>query len=360
MPLTDFVTLGHSGLRVSPFCLGGMTFGDDLGWGANVADSEAIIARYLAAGGNFIDTANIYTRGHSEKIIGDFFQHRGQRDRVVLATKFFCNLYAGDPNGGGAGRKAIVAQCDESLRRLQTDYIDLYYLHNWDRFTPVEETMRALDDLVRAGKVRYLGFSDSPAWKMAQAQVLAHFRGWAPLIGLQTEYSLLERTAEGELLPMAQELGLGVLPWSPLKMGALSGKYTRENGEKMQGHRGNFVGALSDKAYTIIDELLRIATELATDVPAVALAWVQSQPGISSTIIGARTLDHLNANLQALDLRLTPEHLAALAAASKPVLNFPADFNRDFSPNFEHAGATVNGVPSKLIGNVPTDEAQRY
>ena len=185
MPLDNYITLGRSGLRVSPFCLGGMTFGNDLGWGSDVPEAESVLSRYVESGGNFIDTANGYTRGHSEKIIGDYFAQRtGRRDRVVLATKFFFNLFAGDPNGGGAGRKAIVAQCEESLRRLQTDYIDLYYLHNWDRFTPVEETMRALDDLVKAGKIRYLGFSDAPAWKVAQAQVLAHFRGWAPLIAL--------------------------------------------------------------------------------------------------------------------------------------------------------------------------------
>ncbi len=361
MPLNSYLTLGHSGLRVSPFCLGAMTFGEDMGWGSSVADSEAILSRYLEEGGNFIDTANIYTRTHSEKIIGDFFaQRKGKRDRVVIATKFFCNLFAGDPNGGGAGRKAILAQCDESLRRLQTDYIDLYYLHNWDRFTPVEETMSALEDLVRSGKVRYLGFSDTPAWKIAQAQVIAHFRGWAPLIGLQTEYSLMERTAEGELIPMAQELGLGVLPWSPLKMGALSGKYTRANRQKMQGPRAGFVGELTDKHYDIIDQLQKIASELNTDVPMVALAWVQSQPGISSTVIGARTMDHLLANLQALDLPLTPAQIATLNAISKPILNFPAEFNANLSPNFEHAGATVNGVPSKLVPNVPTDDAQRY
>src|ERR1700761_2384368 len=204
-----------------------MTFGNDLGWGADVEESESVLSQYLEAEGNFIDTANSYTRGHSEKIIGDFFaQKKGRRDRVVLATKFFFNLFAGDPNGGGAGRKAIIAQYEESLRRLQTEYIDLYYLHNWDRFTPVDETMRALDDLVTAGKVRYVGFSDAPAWKVAQAQMLALFRGWAPVIALQIEYSLMERTVEGELVPMAEEFGLGILPWSPLKMGALSGKYT--------------------------------------------------------------------------------------------------------------------------------------
>lgn len=360
MSLNSYVTLGHSGLRVSPFCLGGMTFGEDLGWGSSVQESEAIISRYLQDGGNFIDTSNIYTRGHSEKIIGDFFaQHKGRRERVVIATKFFCNLFAGDPNGGGASRKAIIAQCEESLRRLQTDYIDLYYLHNWDRFTPVEETMSALEDLVRAGKIRYLGFSDAPAWKVAQAQMISQFRGWAPLIALQVEYSLMQRTVEGELIPMAQELGLGVLPWSPLKGGILSGKHTRENRQTTQRQRGASV-ELSDKDYTIIEQLQKIASELDTDVSTISLAWVQSQPGVTSTIIGARTMEHFEANLKALDVYLTAEQIAPLNAASRPVLNFPAEFNANLSPNFEHAGATVNGVPSKLIGNVPTNDAQRY
>ncbi len=361
MALNDYVTLGRSGLRISPFCLGGMTFGNDLGWGSEVPEAESVLSRYIEAGGNFIDTANSYTRGHSEKIIGDYFaQRKGKRDRIVLATKFFFNLFAGDPNGGGAGRKGIVAQCEESLRRLQTDYIDLYYLHNWDRFTPVDETMRALDDLVRAGKVRYIGFSDAPAWKVAQAQMLAHFRGWAPLIALQVEYSLMERTVEGELIPMAEELGLGVLPWSPLKMGALSGKYTRANGQKMQGYRGTFVGDLSQKQLDIIDVAQEIAAEIESDVPTVALAWVQNRPGVASTVLGARTVEHLDANLKALDLRLSPGQVGRLNAASKPTLNFPADFNANLSPNFAHAGTTVNGVASKLVGNVPKNDSERW
>src|SRR6202790_45650 len=233
MPLDHYLTLGRSGLRVSPFCLGAMTFGEDLGWGSSVEESQRIIDRFIDLGGNFIDTANFYTKGHSEKIIGDHVgRHPARRERLVIATKFSGNLYPGDPNGGGAGRKAIAAACEQSLRRLQTDYIDLYWMHSWDQFTPIDETMRALDDLVRAGKVRYIGFSDTPAWKVAQAQTIAHFRGWTPLVALQIEYSLLERTVEGELIPAARELGLGVTPWSPLKSGALSGKYTRENAGK--------------------------------------------------------------------------------------------------------------------------------
>jgi aryl-alcohol dehydrogenase-like predicted oxidoreductase len=362
MSLNSYVTLGRSGLRVSPFCLGAMTFGEDLaaGFGASVKDSEAILARYLEQGGNFIDTANGYTRGHSERIIGDFFQQgNGKRDRTVIATKFFTNLFAGDPNGGGGGRKAIVAQCEESLRRLQTDYIDLYYLHNWDRFTPIEETMRALDDLVKSGKVRYAGISDAPAWKVAEAQVIAHFRGWSPLIALQIEYSLMQRTVEGELTPMAQELGLGVLPWGPLKAGALTGKYTRANGAKMQGPRGARVGDFTEKQYDIIDAVTKIATECNAESSAVALAWLKAQPGVQSIIIGARTLEQLNANLKALEITLTPEQIASLDNVSKPVLNFPADFLAS-APSLSHAGATVNGVPSQLMHLVPKDDDSRW
>ncbi len=234
MSLTNYRTLGRSGLRVSAFCLGAMTFGEDWGWGASVADSEALLARFLERGGNFIDTANGYTKGHSEAIIGDYFARAGRRDRAVIATKFSTNMYVGDPNGGGASRKTIVESCEQSLRRLKTDYIDLYWMHFWDPNTPIDETMRALDDLVRAGKVRYIGVSDTPAWKVAQANLLSQFHGWSPFIGLQVEYSLVERTIEGELVPMALELGLGITPWSPLRGGVLSGKYTRANAARGQ------------------------------------------------------------------------------------------------------------------------------
>jgi aryl-alcohol dehydrogenase-like predicted oxidoreductase len=361
MPMNTYVTLGRSGLRVSPFCLGAMTFGDDVpGFGIPVAESEAILAYYLDQGGNFLDTANGYTHGHSEKIIGDFFQKsKGQRDRVVIATKFFMNLFAGDPNGGGGGRKAIVAQCEESLRRLQTDYIDLYYLHNWDRFTPIEETMSALDDLVKSGKVRYLGISDAPAWKVSQAQMIAHFRGWKPLIALQIEYSLMQRTVEGELTPMAEELGLGVLPWSPLKGGALTGKYTRANGARMQGLRGSRVGDFTDKQYDIIDAVGKVAAECNADSSTVALAWLKSQSSVRSTILGVSSIKQLEANLKAFELTLTPEQIAALTEVSKPVLNFPADFLVP-SPSFAHAGATVNGVPSQRTFLVPPDDQPRW
>jgi aryl-alcohol dehydrogenase-like predicted oxidoreductase len=361
MPLNHYVTLGTSGLRVSPFCLGAMTFGEEWGWGSSVPESEAIIAAFLDRGGNFIDTANVYTKGHSEAIIGDCVgRDSSRRDRVVIATKFFGNLYPGDPNGGGAGRKAIVASCEQSLRRLQTDYIDLYWMHAWDKFTPVDETMRALDDLVSSGKVRYLGFSDTPAWKVAQAQLLARFHGWAPLIALQIEYSLLERTVEGELIPMALEMGLGVTPWSPLRGGALSGKYTRENAGTVKADRGERVTAfLHEKGYALVDELIRIGRELNTTPAAVALAWVQGRPGVASTIIGARRLDQLEQNLSALDIALSPAHIASLDALSEPTLNFPATFSK-MSGMFAHNGATVNGEPSIMWPMSPKTDAERY
>jgi aryl-alcohol dehydrogenase-like predicted oxidoreductase len=361
MPLNHYITLGRSGLRVSPFCLGAMTFGEELGWGSSVKDSEAILDHFFERGGNFIDTANAYTKGHSEKIIGDHIgRHPSRRQRAVIATKFFGNLYLGDPNGGGAGRKAIMSSCEHSLRRLQTDYIDLYWMHCWDKFTPIEETMSALDALVTSGKVRYIGFSDTPAWKIAEAQLTARFRGWAPLIALQIEYSLLERTVEGELIPMARELGLGVTPWSPLKSGVLSGKYTRENAGKVQPDRGAWVSSsLHEKAYTVIDELIKVARALETTPARVALAWVQSRPGVASTILGARTIAQLDDNLAALDVQLKPEHLAALEAVSRPALNFPADFLRN-AGFFSQGGTTVNGESAPVSPMIPEDDSERY
>jgi len=363
MPLNHYVTLGRSGLRVSPFCLGAMTFGEDLGpgTGSSVKESEQIIDRYLELGGNFIDTANFYMRGHSEKIIGDHLAHdREKRDRVVIATKFSGNLYPGDPNGGGSNRKAIIAACEQSLRRLRTDYIDLYYLHIWDKHTPIEETVLAMHDLVQAGKVRYLGISDTPSWKVAQAQLLTHFRGWAPFIALQIEYSLAERTVEGELIPMAQELGLGVVPWSPLASGRLSGKYTRENAGKVTGGRAAFVaGQLGEKDYGIVEVLARIAKELGTTVPRVALAWLRSQAGVASIIIGARTIEQFADNVQALEVTLSAEQRAALEAVSAPQLPFPITFLRR-APGVFGGGTTVNGEPSQPSPQMPQRRGDHY
>jgi aryl-alcohol dehydrogenase-like predicted oxidoreductase len=342
-------------------CLGAMTFGEDWGWGSNVRDSKAILDRYIDLGGNFIDTANGYTKGHSEAIIGEHVgQHSSRRERLVIATKFLTNMYRGDPNGGGAGRKSVMAACENSLRRLQTDYIDLYWMHFWDRFTPIEETMRALDDLVSAGKVRYIGFSDTPAWKLAQAQTTAILKGWTPLVALQLEYSLLERTIEGELIPAALEMGMGVTPWSPLRSGMLTGKYTRESVKTAKPGRGAFVTrAFTEAAFNVLDVLTNVAKEAGTTVARAALAWVVQRPGVASTIIGARTMEQLEDNLGALEVKLSAEQIRALDEVSKPSLNFPHEFLERVK-GFGYNGATIDGQESTVNPASPASDAERY
>ncbi|WP_176593544.1 aldo/keto reductase [Sphingobium sp. EM0848] len=344
MPLDHYVTLGRSGLKVSPFCLGAMTFGTEWGFGSETKDAGAILDAYVDRGGNFIDTANIYTGGNSETIIGDWFAlDAGRRDRIILATKFSGNMEPGNPNGGGASRRAIIASCEASLRRLRTDYIDLYWQHWADPFTPIEETMAALDDLVRAGKVRYIGFSDTPAWKVAEAQTIARLRGWAPLIALQIEYSLLERTVEGELVPMAQAMNLGITPWSPLRSGLLSGKYDRDNRQAESAGRANSLARhFSDHAFEVVDLVKAIADAHGATPACVALAWLLVRPGVAAPIIGARTMAQLDNNLAALDLSLDPAAIARLDAASQPSLNFPAEFLPMAVAN-SYSGLTING-----------------
>ncbi|MGA8332516.1 MAG: aldo/keto reductase [Mycobacterium sp.] len=361
MPLDHYVTLGRSGLRVSPLCLGAMTFGEDLGWGSSVDESQQIIDRYIELGGNFIDTANFYTRSHSEKIIGDHVgRHQARRDRVVIATKFSGNLYPGDPNGGGSGRKSLINACENSLRRLQTDYIDLYWLHIWDAHTPIEETMAALDDLVRAGKVRYIGVSDTPAWKIVEANLIAQFRGWSPFVGLQIEYSLLEGTVEQELVPMASEFGLGITPWSPLKGGVLSGKYTRHNDGQHTPDRGGVVDAfLNEKTYAVIDALEVIAAAHDTTVAAVALAWVHAQRAVASIIIGARRLAQLDDNVAAVDVNLTAEELSRLNDLTQPRFGFPHNMLA-MAPGILNGGTTVNGAAAPISEYVMPEGARPY
>jgi aryl-alcohol dehydrogenase (NADP+) len=349
MPLDHYVTLGRSGLRVSPFALGAMTFGEDAGGaGSSVAEAESILSTYLDLGGNFIDTANFYTNGHSEKILGDFFADRpGRREHVVLASKFFTNLFPGDPNGGGAGRSSIIAQLDETLRRLQTDYLDVYWLHNWDQHTPIDETMRALDDLVRAGKIRYLGFSNNPAWVTARAQTLAQLKGWTPLIALQIEYSLLARTVEGEIAPLARDQEMALVPWSPLKNGFLSGKYRRGNAV-VDSARAAFVGGPTDAQFTVIDAVCAVADEVGATPAAVALAWLRARAGTVVPIVGARRLGHLTDNITALELQLDEAHLRVLDDISAPELNDPAPQNGHIRSMLQFAGATVDGQRSEV------------
>ena len=345
MTLDNYLTLGRSGLRVSPFALGAMTFGEDAGGaGSSVAESEAILDAYLDRGGNFVDTANFYTNGHSETILGDYFHQRPQRrDRVVLATKFFTNMVPRDPNGGGAGRRSIIGQLEQSLRRLRTDHIDLYWLHNWDRHTPIEETMRTLDDLVRDGKIRYLGFSNIPAWVAAQAQTMAVLRSWTPLIALQLEYSLLARDVEGESVPLALDQDLALVSWSPLRNGFLSGKY-RRGLDVGDSARAAYVGAPSDAEHDVIDAVTAVAEELGTTAAAVALAWLRSRPGTVVPIVGARRLAHLESNLAGLDVALHADQLHRLDEVSRFAMSHHPAIEDSLRLALQFAGSTVDGA----------------
>jgi aryl-alcohol dehydrogenase (NADP+) len=349
MPLDHYETLGRSGLRVSPLALGAMTFGEDPpGAGCSVEESEKILAGYLERGGNFVDTANFYTNGHSEAILGDYFHARpGSRSHVVLASKFFFNMFPGDPNGGGAGRGSIASQLHETLRRLRTDYLDIYWLHNWDRNTPIEETMRSLDDLVRAGQIRYVGFSNVPAWVTAQAQTMAMLRGWTPLIALQVEYSLLARTVEGEVAPLARDQGISLVPWSPLRNGFLSGKYRRDL-VVTDSARTAHVGGPSGADYEVIEAVASIASDLGVSSSAVALAWLRARPGSVIPIVGARRLDHLLDNLTALEVTLTSDQIARLDAVSAPDLDYPAPMHGAARAMLQFAGTTIDGEPSAV------------
>lgn len=345
MTLDSYLTLGRSGLRVSPFSLGAMTFGEDAGGaGCSVAESEAILDDYLDRGGNFVDTANFYTNGHSETILGDYFHARPQwRDRVVLATKFFTNMVPGDPNGGGAGRRSILTQLEQSLRRLRTDHVDLYWLHNWDRHTPIEETMRTLDDLVRAGKIRYIGFSNIPAWVTAQAQTMAMLRSWTPLIALQLEYSLLARDVEGEQVPLAIDQDLALVTWSPLRNGFLSGKY-RRGGAVGDSARAAYVGAPSEAEYDVIDTVTAVAEELGSTAAAVALAWLRSRPGTVVPIVGARRRAHLESNLAGLDVQLSADQLRRLDEVSRFAMTHHPAIEDTLRMSLQFAGTTIDGA----------------
>jgi aryl-alcohol dehydrogenase-like predicted oxidoreductase len=319
--------LGNSGLRVSELCLGTMTFGEDWGWGSSKDESRQVLDAFLEAGGNFIDTANVYTNGTSEALLGEFLQ--GRRDSVVLATKYTNAMPGTDPNAGGNQRKNMMRSVEASLKRLGTDYIDLYWLHIWDRVTPLEEVMRAFDDLVRQGKILYAGVSDMAAWAVARANTMAELRGWSPFVGLQIEYSLLERTVERELLPMAEALGLGVTAWSPLAGGLLTGKYAggragadaRLNTEMMQKFAQG-----RERPEAAIAEVLAVAGEVGRSPAQVALAWLRQRPVPVIPIVGARRLDQFRDNLACLELTLEPGQVDRLDAASRVPLGFPHDF----------------------------------
>src|SRR5882672_3811125 len=275
-----YYLLGKSGLRVSELALGAMSFGTDWGWGSEINEARKMLDLYIDSGGNFVDTANCYTNGSSERMLGEFLGEK--RQQIVLSTKYTISTHPGDPNGGGNHRKSMARSVEASLQRLKTDYIDLLYLHIWDGTTPVEEILRAMDDLVRAGKVLYLGISDTPAWQVSRMQATADLRGWSPLVALQIEYSLIERTVERDLIPMAREMGLGVIPWSPLASGVLTGKYSRTDLDHGGGSAGaagtrkNVAAAnnaLTERGLVIADVVKAVAAELGKWPSQVALAW---------------------------------------------------------------------------------------
>jgi aryl-alcohol dehydrogenase-like predicted oxidoreductase len=318
--------LGRTGLRVSRLALGTMTFGEQrIGshdWGSDEATARTVFDRYLEWGGNFIDTANVYTGGRSEELLGRFIAETGTRDQVVLATKFTMPADAGNPNLAGNGRKNILTALDASLRRLGTDYVDLYWLHMWDQLTPVEEVMSTFDTLVRSGRVRAIGLSNTPAWYLTKAQLIADHRGWERIAALQLEYSLAQRAIEREHVPAALDLGMGLVPWSPLAHGFLSGKYTRDDaGPSGEGRIDalrdlGFYRTPDDRDWAVLDAVRDIAKETDRSPAQVALNWVTNRPGVASTLVGARTLAQLDENLAALDFELSAEQTARLTELS--------------------------------------------
>lgn len=338
--LDTYVTLGRSGLRVSPLSLGTMTFGTEWGWGSDEQVARSVFDNYVEAGGNFVDTANMYTEGHSEELIGKFILDRKLRERVVLATKFTFNTDPGDPNAGGNSRKNIYRAIEDSLRRLQTDYIDLYWQHAWDTVTPVEEVVSTLDDLIRAGKIRYYGFSDTPAWYVARAKTIAEKSGRDGLIALQLEYSLAERNIEREHVPAAQELGLGICPWSPLASGFLTGKYKQSGGtgegegrlEVTKDATNPIFQRFTTRNWQILKVLTDVAKQINRPASQVALNWVATQPGITSTIIGASKLSQLEDNLRYAEFEIPAELRKRLDEVSAIETSHPYGF---FTPPFQ-------------------------
>jgi aryl-alcohol dehydrogenase-like predicted oxidoreductase len=352
--MQQYRSLGRSGLIVSPLALGTMTFGPG-GWNADDATARAIFDAYLASGGNFIDTADIYSVGASEALLGRFLKETGRRDEVVLATKFAFNASSsplaaaqgrGNPNAGGAGAKNIHRALDASLRRLQTDHIDLYWMHIWDGVTPVEEIVQTLGDLVRAGKILYYGFSDMPAWVAMKAATIAAERRVPGPIAMQLEYSLVARDIEAEHVPAAAEAGMAIMPWSPLAGGFLTGKYRREdtsNSGRLSGPNPFGDSKFSDRNWDILATLREVAAELERPLAQVALAWVMTRPGVTTTLVGASSLNQLSSNLAAAKIILTTAQMDRLNAASAPPMGFSASLTQPAIRRMIFGGHEVKG-----------------
>ncbi len=316
--------LGRSGLRVSELALGAMTFGTET-WGVDEAESRRVYDRFREAGGNFIDTANVYSGGRSESFLGQFMG--ADRNRIVLATKYTGATRSRDVNAAGNSRKNMMDSVHASLERLGTDYIDLYWVHARDFNTPIDEVMRGLDDLVRQGKVLYVGVSDTPAWEVSRANTMADWRGWSPFVGLQIRYSLLDRAAERDLLPMARTLDLAVTPWDTLGSGVLTGKYNRD--PAVEG-RAALRGRVKDRDLAIAAEVVKVAEELGCSAAQVALAWIRQRSGVIVPLVGAKTVEQLEDNLGCLGVVLDDATVDRLDSASHIDLGFPHDFLQQF------------------------------
>ena len=349
MDLTSYRTLGRSGLVVSPLALGTMTFGTDR-WGASDDASRQIFNRYMDLGGNLVDTADVYAGGRSETLIGQYIADRQARDQTVLSTKFTWNMNRGNPNAGGNGRKNIHRALEQSLARLQTDYIDLYWLHFWDMVTPVEEVLETMVSLVRAGKIRYYGLSDVPAWYATKLAVMAAERGLPRPIALQMEYSLVERAIENEFVPAARETGMGIMPWSPLAGGFLSGKYQQDKPAgapqgRLSGNNPFGQSKFNARNWEIVQQLQLLASELGTAPAQVALAWARQKAGVDSVLVGAKTAAQFDDNLASLGVELSPEAMTRLDAISAAPPMFPySAFNADIRRNI-FGGADVRAWP---------------
>jgi aryl-alcohol dehydrogenase-like predicted oxidoreductase len=319
----NYTLLGKSGLKVSELCLGTMGFGKEWNWGADKETSFKILDTYANAGGNFLDTANRYTEGTSERILGEYM--KSNRDHFVLATKYTLHDNQTNVNASGNNRKNMMRSVEESLKRLNTEFIDLLYLHIWDQLTPIEEVMRGLDDLVRQGKVNYIGISDTPAWVISRGNTMAELMGWSRFVALQIEYSLLQRTPERELIPMAKAFGMTITPWAPLAGGALTGKYLK--GEK--GRIADSSKRLNENSTRIARGVVEIAEELNVPAAHVALKWTTQQGFSSIPIVGATKISQVEENLKALEITLSADHLKKLDELSKIELGFPGDFFKE-------------------------------
>ncbi|PTQ92872.1 aryl-alcohol dehydrogenase-like predicted oxidoreductase [Mucilaginibacter yixingensis] len=338
----NYKLLGRSGLKVSEFCLGTMGFGTDNGWGAEKADSFAIMDAYANAGGNFLDTANVYQKGTTEKIIGEYLKTQ-DRDYFVLATKYTLKDNQTNPNASGNNRKNMMRSVEESLKRLQTDFIDVLYLHIWDNITPIDEVLRGLDDLIRQGKVNYAAISDTPAWVVAKGNTLAELMGWSQFIALQVEYSLIQRTPERELIPMAKHFGMTVTPWAPLGGGALTGKYLRGDKGRIKAESVR-LNANSERITRVV---MQIADELGVSASHVALKWTMQQGFSCTPIVGATKISQLEDNLKAFELTLSAEHLQRLDEASAIPLGFPGDFFREDAVRMNSFGGFYDRVEKR-------------